>query len=271
MTAISQLPKNILLPLPQRFLVLLIFFWSFESVMSFVPTARSRATPPLHYSFSSAEEDQDLYTTAATATSNIQIPATLSTIRDRIRRAWLDQSLLYYSKVMREERRRALGQLTVTDDATSEHPEYITLAEHHYFALRKVKDGKPHHAERIYRRILQQLQKDEAEHKCDQAPRAVTTLLLALHMQRTGDAKKTRAVFVQFLRDIQDHEGECACSAKVLQAFALFEMKQGNELKSLELVQQAIQLDPSLQPILNWQQFRRVQARRLQRRGGLAP
>jgi tetratricopeptide (TPR) repeat protein len=268
MTAASHSLRNVILRLPRQYALLLIVCWSVKSVRSFLPSSLSVATQPLHYSFSSAEEDQDLYTTA---TTNMKVPTTISTIRDHIRRAWLDQSLLYYSKVMREERRRALGQLTVTEDATNEHPEYITLAEHHYFALRKVKDGKPHHAERIYRRILQQLQRDEAEHKCDQAPRAVTTLLLALHMQRTGDAKKTRAVFVQFLRDIQDHQGECACSAKVLQAFALFEMKQGNELKSLELVQQAIGLDPSLQPILNWQQFRRVQARRMQRRGGLAP
>lgn len=267
MTAGSHSLRTVLYRLP--FMVLLTFCLRLESIKSFQPTSRSPATHPLHYSFSSADEDQDLYTTATAA--HVQLPTTISSLRDHIRRTWLDQSLLYYSKVMREERRRALGQLTAIEEVRDEHPEYITLAEHHYFALRKVKDGKPHHAERIYRRILQQLQKDEAEHKCDQAPRAVTTLLLALHMQRTGDAKKTRAVFVHFLRDIHHHEGECACSAKVLQAFALFEMKQGNELKSLELVQQAIQLDPSLQPILNWQQFRRVQARRLQRRGELAP
>ena len=56
-------------------------------------------------------------------------------------------------------------------------------------------------------------------------------------------------------------EDECVCSAKVLQAFALFEMKQGNSLKSLQLVQKAVQLDPTLRPVLKWKQFRDANAR----------
>jgi hypothetical protein len=138
--------------------------------------------------------------------------------------------------------------------------------------LRKIKDGKAHHAELIYRRIIGELQQDV---DCDNAKLAVTTLLLALLLQRVGtSAKQTRSVFLNFFRvamlshDSKNvfatsnnsengaHYEQCACSAKVMQAYALFEMKQGNSLKSLQLVQKAIQLDPSLQPVLKWKQFR---------------
>jgi hypothetical protein len=203
---------------------------------------------------------------------------------DAIRRAWVDKSIRYYSTVMREERRKELGQIdlrTTTsttktyDETNSYQSKFEHMAYKHYFALRKIKDGKPHHAERIYRRIINELlvqeQNDDGQqHQCDHAKFAITTLLLALHMQRTGDSKATRSVFLNFFRivvasnqNIQNHQ--CACSAKVLQAFALFEMKQGNELKSLEIVLQAIRYDPSLTSILNWKQFRDVQARRRSR------
>jgi len=38
-------------------------------------------------------------------------------------------------------------------------------------------------------------------------------------------------------------------------------MKQGNRLKSLQLVKKAVQLDPVLQPVLKWKQFRDAFAR----------
>jgi hypothetical protein len=53
-----------------------------------------------------------------------------------------------------------------------------------------------------------------------------------------------------------DEDKECACSAKVLQAYALFEMKRGHSLKSLDLATKAIKLDKSLASILKWKQFR---------------
>lgn len=177
--------------------------------------------------------------------------------------AWLERSVQYYSKVMREERRRNLGQ--VTDFESPQYQtEFTALAKQHYFALRKIKDGQWTHAEQLYRRILNQLLTED----CDHAKLAVTTLLLCLLLQRTGDTKKTRAAFVHFFRiAVVENEqgGECACSAKVLQAFALFEMKQGNALKALEIVQKAVELDPSLEPVLNWKQFRDVSERRQQR------
>ena len=159
------------------------------------------------------------------------------TIAEQHRREWIDRSLQYYSKVMREERRRNLGQVKKNYDDPEYQQEFSSLAKKHYFALRKIKDGKPTHAERIYRRVISEIQKaaqDEDEH-CDHAQLAVTTLLLALHLQRTGaPAKRTRSVFLNFFRVVvvEGEEEKCACSAKVLQAFALFEMKQG-ELNSL--------------------------------------
>jgi hypothetical protein len=228
--------------------------------------------------------------------------------RETIRRTWMDQSIQYYSKVIQmrlpPEEHRSSRMTTTTilspsnkSDTTSTTvytPAFVGLAKQHYFALRKIKDGKPHHAEQIYRRIMKELvrdnQDDDTTVQCDHAQLAVTTLLLALHLQRTGDSKATRSVFLHFFRtivmttttdssqyrdnymDADRHTNRttttphCACSAKVLQAFALFEMKQGNTMKSFELVCQAIQFDPTLQPILNWKQFRDVQQRCRQRR-----
>jgi tetratricopeptide (TPR) repeat protein len=180
---------------------------------------------------------------------------------DLHRREWVDRSLNYYTKVMREERRRTLGQ--AVDYDTAEYQDTFTaLAKKHYFALRKIKTGQWRHAETIYRRIISELVQDD---ECNHAQLAVTTLLLALLLQRMGLRKETRSVFLHFFRVAvldQEEDEECACSAKVLQAYALFEMKQGNSLKSLELVKRAVQLDPSLEPVLSWKQFRDVLERK---------
>ena len=174
--------------------------------------------------------------------------------KHRERQRWFHNSIAYYSKVMREERRRELGQI---DDENYDPQHFQVMAKKHYFALRKIKDGKPAHAERIYRNIIDELLVEEDQEDCDHAKLAVTTLLLALLLQREGHpAKQTRSVFVHFFRMVQDSQEECACSAKVLQAFALFEMKQGNTLKSLHIVEKAVRLDPSLRPVLQWKQFR---------------
>jgi len=187
---------------------------------------------------------------------------------DVVRRQWVDKSLNYYSKVMREERRRNLGQVSSEVLESEEyHEEFLALARKHYFALRKAKDGKPKHAELIYKKIIHELlAEDDQEGGCDHAKLAVTTLLLALHVQRSGgDPKKTRSVFLSFFRLVNQREEKCACSAKVLVAFALFEMKQGNSLKSLDIVLKAVKLDPTVRPVLNWKQFRESMDRRRQR------
>jgi hypothetical protein len=192
----------------------------------------------------------------------------LSTTKDQLRQAWLDRSVSYYSKVMREERRRNMGQIDA-DEFTSEEyqEEFQRLAKKHYFALRKIKEGQYQQAEILYRRIINEIMTEEEDGECDHAKLAVTTLLLALHCQRMGDLKKTRSVFLSFFRVVVVNSKEngghqqCACSAKVLGAFALFEMKQGNRMKSLEIAQKAVEFDPALEPVLNWKQFRDVQRR----------
>jgi len=179
------------------------------------------------------------------------------TILELEKKEWISRSVDYYSKVMREERRRNMGQVPENMDQPEYQEKYAVLAKKHYFALTKIKTGKLHHAESIYRRIIDELLQEE-EGECDHAKLAVTTLLLALLMQRMGDRKGTRSVFLNFFRIavLNNDDTECACSAKVLCAYALFEMKQGNTHKSLELVRTAIKFDETLAPVLQWKQFR---------------
>jgi hypothetical protein len=187
-------------------------------------------------------------------------------LHEQRKNEWIDRSVNYYGKVMREERRRTIGQAPAQPVPPEYQSQFVHLAKKHYFALTKVKTGNFQHAEGIYRRIIDELTNEESEDDhCKNAQLAVTTLLLALLLQRMGDNKRTRSVFLNFFRMAvveKDGETECACSAKVLQAFALFEMKQGNAQKSLELVNRAIQFDPSLAPVLQWKQFRDVSQRK---------
>ena len=84
-----------------------------------------------------------------------------------------------------------------------------------------------------------------------------------------GDLKKTRSVFLSFFRvvviDSREADLSCACSAKALGAYALFEMKQGNVINSLEIAQKAVEFDEALEPVLNWKQFRDAQQRKINR------
>ena len=174
------------------------------------------------------------------------------------REEWIQRSLDYYSKVMREERRRSIGQLPIEDSPEAQE-EFLVMARRHYFAIEKVRNGKYSQAETLYRRIIDELQADEDQ--CDHAKLAVTTLLLALLTKRMKDPKKTRSVFLEFFRlaVLERDEGtECACSAKVLQAYALFEMQQGHAQKSLEIAKMALRFDSSLAPVLRWKQFRQA-------------
>lgn len=188
---------------------------------------------------------------------------------DQLRKEWIDRSVNYYSKVMREERRRNMGQIREEEFASEEYQEeFLSLAKQHYFALTKIRDGQHRKAEIIYRRIIDQIMSEEEDGQCDHAKLAVTTLLLALHCQRMGDFKESRSVFLNFFRvvvvDSDDEDLECACSAKVLGAYALFEMKQGNVNKSLEIARKAVQFDQAMEPVLSWKQFREAQERKSQ-------
>mmetsp|Transcript_29429 Transcript_29429/g.44564 ORF Transcript_29429/g.44564 Transcript_29429/m.44564 type:complete len:227 (+) Transcript_29429:123-803(+) len=177
---------------------------------------------------------------------------------------WVDRSVQYYNKVMRKERRREEGELDVLSSMGPEQSEkYLWLAKRHYFARYKIKNGAPKQAELIYRKIIDELRKDR--YQCDHAHLATATLLLALLLQKQGEVKAARMVFLHFFRFTfveEVHENKrCACSAKVLQAYALFEMKQGNSSKSLDLANKAISMDKSLSPILKWKQFQEARER----------
>lgn len=170
---------------------------------------------------------------------------------------WINRSVEYYSKIMREERRRSIGQAKHYD--TEEYQrDFLNLAKRHYFALRKIKDGRWDHAETIYRKTIDEILGDGDE-DCDHAKLAVTTLLLALHTQRSNDVIKTRSVFLNFFRVAMASQEECACTAKVLQAYALFELRQGHSRKSFQIIQKAVEKDRTLSPVLKWKQFRDVQ------------
>jgi len=222
-------------------------------------------------------------TTAFSATSTQR-----STIYQH-KHEWIERSVEYYSNVMRKNsgtstRSSPLQQNTLIDSTTasiSEVPlladhnthdkDFVRLATNHYYARFLIKKGKYQFAEKIYRRIINELtaESDDDDHECDHTKLAVSTLLLALHMQRTGDIKATRAVFINFFRrvtQVKEEDGEvhkCSCSAKVLQAYALFEMKNGLSAKSLEIIQRAVKMDADLSPVLEWKQFRDAAAGRV--------
>eukprot|EP00559_Dactyliosolen_fragilissimus_P009050 CAMPEP_0184865442 /NCGR_PEP_ID=MMETSP0580-20130426/18124_1 /TAXON_ID=1118495 /ORGANISM="Dactyliosolen fragilissimus" /LENGTH=167 /DNA_ID=CAMNT_0027364655 /DNA_START=283 /DNA_END=786 /DNA_ORIENTATION=- len=158
--------------------------------------------------------------------------------------------------VSREDERLKRGQI---DETSQDQNSKMITATRLYFARYKIKNGDLTHAERIYQRIIDDILSNDDS--CDHANLAVSTLLLALLQQRMGDIKETRKTFLRFFRIIvvQNNDiDECACSAKVLQAFALFEMKQGHRRKSFELVKKAVEMDNQLRPVLQWKQFRDV-------------
>ncbi|KAL3945321.1 MAG: hypothetical protein SGBAC_000597 [Bacillariaceae sp.] len=173
---------------------------------------------------------------------------------NQLRKEFIDRSMIYYTKLTRERRRQSTGQEFSLDQ---------TSAIKHYFALTKIRDGEFNHAEVIYRKIIEEITNEDEDGHCDHSKLAVTTLLLALHCQRMGDIKKARSVFLDFFREAivtnDDHIGECACSAKVLGAYAIFEMKQGHLSKSYQIAQKAVELDAELKPLLKWKQFEAVQ------------
>ncbi|CAJ1967117.1 unnamed protein product [Cylindrotheca closterium] len=180
--------------------------------------------------------------------------------RSMIARTYAFRAMQYYTILSRERRRQSTGQEFSLDKTT---------AIKHYFALTKIRDGEHNQAEAIYRRIISEIMNEDEDGHCDHSKLAVTTLLLALHCQRMGDIKKARSVFLNFFREAivgnEGHIDECACSAKVLGAFSLFEFKQGNKKKAYEIAQKAVELDRELMPLLKWKQFEEVKKRGMKR------
>jgi len=186
------------------------------------------------------------------------------TLHENRKRDWINRSVDYYLRVMREKTYMSSSlsnEERIEFLLSEETQQKAEIATKLYLARSKIKDGAPNHAEIIYRKIIDDIMSNvETDEDCDHSALAISTLLLTLLLQRMGNINGTREVFRNFFRVIRtseiQEEGECACSAKVLQAFALFEMKRGNSIKSFELVNKAITMDKSLEGILNWKQFR---------------
>jgi tetratricopeptide (TPR) repeat protein len=162
---------------------------------------------------------------------------------------WIDASIEYYTKIMRGQEQHG-GK----DRRT---------ASKLYFALQNIRQGRYHRAEAVYRMALDEIERLNEDGQCENAKLASTTLLLALVLQRMGDIQEARNVFHKFFRFAmkdtkQGPITECACSAKVLGAYALFEMKHGSKKKSLHLARQATSFDQSLSKLFDWKPFKEV-------------
>jgi hypothetical protein len=189
---------------------------------------------------------------------------------------WINNSLQYYNRITRGA------------EHVQQSPTYLKSAMENYFAREKIKKNKPQHAESIYRRLIMDehtthhagaiaaavvgdvKEGDELEHECDFSNLAVPTLLLGLLLQREGRFNDARIVFEGFSHVLEEasnannansngnskHIHMCCCSARVLQAHALFEMKQDNPIKSAELIISAVRMDKNLRPVLRWKLFK---------------
>jgi tetratricopeptide (TPR) repeat protein len=191
--------------------------------------------------------------------SNYEADSTNSRRKLQMKKSkWIERSTTYYSTIMRNESRRARGQ--IKRNTLESHRNNFVIAKMLYVARNKIKaGGSLSQAEFIYRKLIDELMDDDNEH-CDHAQLAISTLLLALLLQRKENITETRQVFDRFFstihRNIHGNELECTCSAKVLQAYALFEMKQGNVKKAYMLAETAVRMDNELHPLLQWKLFR---------------
>ena len=249
---------------------------------------RRRLKSSLYFAFLTLLSHATRATTTVTVVEAFSAGKSLSGLSQR-KHEWIERSVQYYSTVMRRDYAGGAAVPTQTRQhetsasIASEVPldvgdqlqldkDFIGLATKHYYARVLIKMGKWDCAEKIYRRIIEELTEEAALSEggdCDHTKLAVSTLLLALHMQRTGDVRATRSVFLRFFRRVAVHDREgsdrdhkCSCSAKVLQAFALFEMKNGLSKKGLEIIRRAVEMDEELRPVLEWKQFRDAAAGR---------
>ena len=104
---------------------------------------------------------------------------------------WIDRSINFYATVSREHKLREKGQLTQSNiELTSDVTAKIL-----YFARHKIKTGKLNHAERIYRKHIDDL--IQLEDQCVHTQLAVSMLLLTLLLQRKPNhVNETREAFL---------------------------------------------------------------------------
>mmetsp|Transcript_36213 Transcript_36213/g.65205 ORF Transcript_36213/g.65205 Transcript_36213/m.65205 type:complete len:480 (-) Transcript_36213:81-1520(-) len=162
---------------------------------------------------------------------------------------WINKSVEYYTKVMRVEGRPL---------SASNRDEQSRIAKRLYHAIQQVRSGNLNRAEHIYRKTIQDINNEDG---CHNAELATTTLLLALVLQRMDNIGEARMVFHRFFRTAmstteKDPFHECACTGKVLGAYALFEMRFGSVHRSIEVARRAMQFDGKLSKLFDWKQFR---------------
>ena len=87
-----------------------------------------------------------------------------------------------------------------------------------------------------------------------------THMLTALLWQRTGSVEAARAAFrdgsLAWDPNASSSAEDARAHAQLLQAWGLFEQRQGNAGVALALVRDAVRVDGSLSRILNWKMFR---------------
>ena len=203
------------------------------------------------------EPPQDASKSLSSSSTPTTSSSSTTTTRNEARALWIESSLKYYDTITRGGLK---AQRTAADS------KYLKLAMENYFAREKIKMGKPHHAETIYRRLMEEMVpasshgvQEEERAECDFSSLAVPTLLLALLLQREERFEDARTVFEGFVciynASGEEHHETCCCSARVFQAFALFEMKQENSQKAVRLMFRAIRIDKNLRPVLRWRKF----------------
>lgn len=130
--------------------------------------------------------------------------------------------------------------------------EELRIARLHSSARKAIKKGRLESARNMYGHILHQFPQPSFTGTKDMAQ---TYLLLALLEQRTGNYDGARAAFEEGIRKMPWH------SAQLLQAYALFESRQGDMQHALQLVRHAVTKDPSLKPVLRWRMFKEAAKR----------
>lgn len=164
---------------------------------------------------------------------------------------WIKKSIEYYTKVMRIE----------DSPMSRKSHEQSRTAKRLYHAIQQVRSGNLNRAENIYRKTIRDINDLADTDECNNAELATTTLLLALVLQRMDNIGEARMVFHRFFRTVMSSAekhpiSECACTGKVLGAYALFEMKFGSIHRSIEVARRATQFDGDLSVLFEWKQFR---------------
>jgi hypothetical protein len=89
----------------------------------------------------------------------------------------------------------------------------MIMAQNLYFARNQIKYGRLSHTESIYRKLIDELMTEledkekNGKHVCDHAQLAVSTLLLALLLQRKNQITETRSTVLSFCRIINSAQG----------------------------------------------------------------